>query len=188
LGGGPPSGPIGPGGPSFGGGGFPGGPAGLGGGGPEDGGGAPGFPGGGFPGAGGVGGAGGGGAVGPFGATQSSLARQQEVTWIYNRKAGKNQVSYEFLIGPDGNVIQIRATGYAGGLARTRKGVTLGSTYKQVVQLYGYPEEHQRVGNVLIASYKSRAHAQFQFLNQKGQTDPFDAGNKCIAITVATTE
>lgn len=156
------AGPGGPGGSGFAGG-FGGGPPGGFGG-----------PGGGF----GAGdGVGGGGAVGTFGQTTSTLARQQEVTWIYNRRVSNNIVSYEFLIGPSGNVIQIRALGYSGGSARTQRGVRLGSAYKDVVRLYGYPEEHAKVGPVLVASYRRRAHASFQFLNEK-----------VFSITIATVE
>lgn len=123
----------------------------------------------------------GGGAVAPGGNTQygntlSTLARNQEVTWIYDRPGG---TSYEFLIGPDGRVIQIKAIGYGnrGPNVRTAKGAGLGTPYVTVVQRYGYPEEHQQVGPILVASYRNRAHASFQFLN-----------NRCIAVTIASTE
>ncbi|GAB4463244.1 MAG: hypothetical protein OHK0029_31580 [Armatimonadaceae bacterium] len=142
---------------------------------------------GGFPGGGG-GFGGPGGGIGQFGQTISTLARQQEVTWIYNRKIGDNLVSYEFLIGPDGNVVQIRVSGYSGGRATTRRGVTLGDTYKEVVQKYGYPEEHYQVGRVLVASYRNKAHVQFQFLNEQPNANPMSAGNKVVAITIATVE
>ena len=154
--------------------------------------GGPGFPGG-FPGAPGgpgfPGGPGGGPGMGmgPFGQTTSSMARQQEVTWIYNRKAGKEVVSYEFLIGPSGQVIQIRALGYTGPV-RTARGVKLGSDYRDVVRLYGYPEGHMKPGNILVADYKNKAHVQFQFQNQRGQGDPLKGGYKVIAITIAAIE
>jgi hypothetical protein len=130
----------------------------------------------------------GGGGVGQFGQTISTLARQQEVTWIYNRKIGNNMVSYEFLIGPGGNVTQIRVSGYSGGNSKTRRGATLGSTYKQIVALYGYPEEHYQVGRILVASYRKKHHVQFQLMNERGQANPMAAGNKVVAITIATVE
>lgn len=183
-------------------GGFGGPPPGIGGpppgfGGPPPGFGGPGGPGGpgfppgdeiGFPGAPGAGAGAAGPTVGPFGQTQSNVARQQEVTWVYNRKVNNNLVTYEFLIGPSGQVIQIRVTGYRGGLARTRRGVVLGSTYKDVVRSYGYPEEHIVVGRTLVASYKNKAHVTFQFMNERGQANPMDDGNKVISITIATVE
>ena len=68
------------------------------------------------------------------------------------------------------------------------KAIVLGSTYKDVVRVYGYPEEHQQVGDVLIASYKNREHVSFQFLTQHGAVDPYSSGYKVVAITIATVE
>ncbi|MES2463392.1 MAG: hypothetical protein V4671_22695 [Armatimonadota bacterium] len=174
-------------------GGFPGAPGGFG---------APGggFPGGdesgrgGFPGGGGLGSGAGGPAVGAFGQTQSTFARQQEVTWIYNRKftdkkGAQQLVSYEFLIGPSGIVSQIRVTGYTGGNTKTSKGIGLGSTYRDVVRVYGYPEEHAVYGTTLVASYRNRAHISFQFLNDRViKNNVINPGNKVIGITIATVE
>ena len=83
---------------------------------------------GGFGGSGGM--MGGGPGVGPFGQSTSTTARQQEVTWIYNRKfkdvkGNTNVVSYEFLIGPGGRVSQIRVPGYYSKGTRTQRGVVL---------------------------------------------------------------
>ena len=188
--GGPPTGFGGPP-PGFGGGGPPAGfggpPPGFGGGGEEDGGrgGAPG----GFGGAPGFGSAGGGGAVGAFGRTTSTLTPQQETTWVYNRRAGKDVISYEFLIGQGGAVTQIRTIGYAGGNIKTNKGVQLGTTYKEVVLRYGVPEQQFRLGRTLIAQYRNKYHAQFQFLNQRSQQEnPFSEGNKVISMTIASVE
>ena len=133
-------------------------------------------------------GGGAGAGTGAFGNTVSTLARQQEVTWIYNRKVNNNLVSYEFLIGPNGDVSQIRVTGYSGAGVRTKRGVGLGSTYKDVVRIYGFPEDHGQVGRVLVASYRKTAHIQFQFLSTPGQANPLMAGNKVIGITIATVE
>jgi hypothetical protein len=136
---------------------------------------------------------GGGPGVGPFGQTTSTAARQQEVTWIYNRKfkdvrGNTNVVSYEFLIGPGGRVSQIRVLGYYSKGTRTQRGVVLGSTYKDLVRMYGYPEEHVVNNGVLIASYKNRAHANFQLIQSKPGADPSLQNYKIIAITIASVE
>lgn len=128
------------------------------------------------------------GSIGPFGQNVSTLARQQEVTWIYNRKVNNNLVTYNFLIGANGNVVQIMVTGYKGGNSRTKRNIALGSTYKDVVALYGYPESQSIVGRTLVASYRTRAHVEFQFLPETPQSNPLATGNKCIAITIATVE
>jgi hypothetical protein len=129
-----------------------------------------------------------GGAVGSFGQVISTLAPEQEVTWVYYRKVNNNQIAYEFLIGPNGNVSQIRVSGYKGGNATTNRKIVLGSTYQDVVRAYGYPEEHYQVGNILVCSYRKNAHVQFQFLNERGLANPQQGGNKVIAITIATVE
>jgi hypothetical protein len=76
-------------------------------------------------------------------------------------------------------VIQIKVIGYGGkGVpVRTSRGIGLGSSYAQVQQKYGYPEEFQQVGPILVASYRNRAHASFQFLN-----------GRVIAMTIASIE
>lgn len=134
-----------------------------------------------------------GGGVGPFGRNTSTTARQQEVTWIYNRKfkdvkGNTNVVSYEFLIGPGGRVSQIRVLGYYSKGTRTQRGVVLGSSYKDLVRLYGYPEEHILANGVLITSYKNKAHAQFQLIQSKPGADPSLQNYKIIAITIASVE
>lgn len=138
-----------------------------------------------------------GGGNGSFsGAPSSLLATGREVTWIYNRnvttKDGSSTsslISYQFFIGADGRVMQIRALGYGSGggasgdgssggaRVKTARGITLGATRSQVVQKYGSPELEQQAGPLRIASYTKRARVSFQFLR-----------NKVIAITVAAIE
>ena len=156
-----------------------------GGGSPFGGGGSP-FGGGGAPFGGGGRGASGG--VSQFGQTVSPVTLQQEVTWIYYKKFNNNQVAYEFLIGANGQVSQIRVSGYGGGNIVTKRGIGLGSTYRQVIRSYGYPEDHTQVGRILVTSYRNKAHVSFQMLNERTATDPLSSGNKVIAITIATVE
>jgi hypothetical protein len=61
------------------------------------------------------------------------------VKWVYARPNGG---SLEFWINEDGRVAQIAATGRTGN-AITSKGARLGSSYSQVLKLYGAPETHQ---------------------------------------------
>ncbi len=138
---------------------------------PELGGGGPGL-GGGLPGAPGSNG-------GPGGLTQNGAGGAQadpsagESTWIYDRPGGSD---LEFTFSSDGRVVQIRATGYQGSV-RTAKGVGLGAKYGAVMGKYGYPETQEQTGGVLTARYTERAHAAFQFYNQR-----------VVAIIVAAVE
>jgi hypothetical protein len=55
---------------------------------------------------------------------------------------------------------------------RTSRGIALGSTYADVVEKYGYPEDHSLTGQsggepVLTASYMNREHVAFRFVDDK---------------------
>ena len=141
-----------------------------------------------------------GGAVGSFGRTQSSVARQQEVTWVYNRttKDAKGQttaISYEFLINPGGAISQIRCLGYHSPIKpstqtpsiTTQKGIRLGSSYVEILRAYGQPDSYEKAGNILVLSYPKK-HVQFQLINQKEQAEPTKAAYRVIAMTIATVE
>lgn len=150
-----------------------------------------------------MGGMGGGdtsGGVGAFGRTQSSVARQQEVTWVYNRttKDAKGQttaISYEFLINPGGSISQIRCLGYHSPIKpttqtpsiTTQKGIRLGSSYVEILRAYGQPDSYEKSGNILVLSYPKK-HVQFQLINQKEQAEPTKAAYRVIAMTIATVE
>jgi hypothetical protein len=82
------------------------------------------------------------GAGGGYGGDPSAAGGGQQgnaVKWVYARPNGG---SLEFWINEDGRVAQIAATGRT-GTATTSKGVRLGSTYSQVLKLYGAPETHR---------------------------------------------
>ena len=141
-----------------------------------------------------------GGAVGAFGRTQSSVARQQEVTWVYNRttkdvKGQTTAISYEFLINPGGSISQIRCLGYHSPIKpstqtpsiTTQKGIRLGSSYVEILRAYGQPDSYEKSGNILVLSYPKK-HVQFQLINQKEQAEPSKAAYRVIAMTIATVE
>lgn len=86
-----------------------------------------------------------------------------EVTWVYDRPGG---LGLEFTMSSDGRVIQIRATGSKGSV-RTAKGIGLGDGYGKVIGKYGYPELQDQQGVILNAHYEEKAHATFQFYNQR---------------------
>ena len=89
-------------------------------------------------------------------------------------------VTYEFVLSPNGRVLSIQVVGYHANV-RTSRGITLGSTYAQVVQKYGYPESQAltqtSTADVLTTSYMSRSHVAFRFVH-----------NKVVAIIVSAAE
>lgn len=159
-----------------GGGGYPGGGGGY------PGGGGGGYPGGGggYPGGGGGGYPGGGSGIpalppaGGFGDGGGSAASQgpeyaNAVLWIYKRPGN---IRLEFLINEDGRVAQISAAAPTDkplktvppGI-RTAHGVTLGSTYGQVLAAYGNPERYRMLpgGRFHEVYYTKNNHAAFTF-------------------------
>lgn len=109
---------------------------------------------------------------GSQGGTQAlSKPSAPEVTWIY--RFPKNR-TLEFVINPDGVVIQIAAYGVEWPGLATSKGIKLGSTYRDVILKYGYPESHQRTGLQMVTKYVERNRVAFTFI-----------GRTVVGITIA---
>ena len=145
-------------------------------------GGAPGGYPGGYPGGSGFGSTGGGipslppaeggagfGAAGTGQQAQTGPEYSNAVLWIYKRPGG---LRLEFLINEDGRVAQISAAAPTDkplknvpANARTSRGVTLGSTYTQVVGAYGNPERYRMLpgGRFHEVYYTKNHHAAFTF-------------------------
>jgi hypothetical protein len=98
-------------------------------------------------------------------------ATAPEVTWVYQFP---NNRTLDFVISPDGRVVEIRAFGVEWPSIRTSKGITLGQTYKDVILKYGFPEQHERSGAQLIAKYPEKHRALFTFV-----------GKTLVGITIA---
>lgn len=88
---------------------------------------------------------------GPGGGTDSQVRVETETLYRYQVKGGYN---YLFLANKDGRVIQISAYGLKPNPnIRTKRGITLGDSYKKVVKAYGYPSEHEYAGLVYAVRY-----------------------------------
>jgi len=97
-----------------------------------------------------MGGGGGGGMPGP-GGTENQFGVETETLYRYQVKGG---YTYVFLANKDGRVIQTTAYGLKPSPnIRTKRGITLGDTYKKVVKAYGYPTEHEYSGLVYALRY-----------------------------------
>ena len=163
-------------------GGYPGAPGGY----PGAPGGYPGGAGGGYPGSPGLPtlpGAGGGypGAPGGQQGAGQSPEFSSAIMWIYK----KGRVRMDFLMNEDGRVAQISCSAPLGTrypYAKTRKGITLGSTYASVIQKYGFPEKTRILPGYNYrfteAYYTKGYHAAFTFDNHQ-------AKNQVVRITVA---
>lgn len=103
---------------------------------------------------------------------QQQSVVEEEVTWTYDLSDG---TTLEFIISETGRIIQVTVGGdrpYTG--SRTSKGIKLGSSYKDVLFKYGYPEGHSYFGRFLRASYADKHRVVFTFL-----------GKKLVGITIA---
>jgi hypothetical protein len=144
--GGPPPGFGGPGGPPSGFGG-PGGPSGQ--------------PGSGF------------GAPGRTGGIPAAGGSADNVTftrWIYNR----NNSKYAFVVDRNSRVVQIEAVGLSNPKVKTRRGITFGSNFSQIVKAYrgNNPDGYDISGNNLTMRYLVRQKVAYR-LSRLGQNKPF---------------
>lgn len=91
----------------------------------------------------------------------------QEVTWKY--KFPKNK-TLEFIINPDGRIMQIAAFGTDWPTLKTSKGIALGvSTYKDLLGKYGFPEGQDVSGNNLVMRYVNKHRVIFTLLGMPGK-------------------
>ena len=97
------------------------------------------------------------------GAPTVTKKRAPELTWIYRFPKNK---TLEFIVSPDGRVMQIAAYAAEWPNVRTSKGITFGSTYKDLLAKYGFPESHQQVNIQLIARYSDKQRAIFVMVAQ----------------------
>ncbi len=109
----------------------------------------------------------------PGAGTPSEQRIEMETVYIYRGKGGS---TYTFVVNKDGRVVQISAYGYKSDpKVHTARGITLGDPYSKVVKAYGYPQEHQYYGDVILARY-----------NKLGVAFQMDTKtNKVMAIIVA---
>lgn len=95
---------------------------------------------------------------------QQSQGGGREVTWIY--RFDKNK-SLEFIIDPEGRVLQIAAFGVEWPSMKTAKGITLGASYKQIILTYGFPESHERSGIEMVLKYANSDRVAFTLVGQQ---------------------
>jgi hypothetical protein len=107
------------------------------------------------------------------GSTTSGNPAPGEVLYVYNRP---NNTTVDFLLSPDGRVIQITVLGYKGNVL-TERGVGLGTNYGKIVARYGYPEGQDNNGTALTMTYLAHNHVSFTLKNEK-----------VVGITVAAIE
>ena len=114
---------------------------------------------GGAPGQGGRGGGGGGG-----GTTETA----DYVRWIYTKSGSK----FGFVLDKFNRVIQIEAVGLQNQRVKTRRGISFGSSFSQVIKAYGpsaAPDGYDITGNTVVVKFLTRQRVAFRMskLNPK---------------------
>lgn len=107
-----------------------------------------------------------------FGVPQATQMSGREITWIYRFEKNKE---LDFLLDPQGRVLQIAAYGVEWKGMKTSKGIGLGKTYKEVILTYGFPESHEQqpLGGMVL-KYANSDRVAFTLV-----------GNQVVGITIA---
>jgi hypothetical protein len=87
--------------------------------------------------------------------------------WVYDRNGAK----YSFILDKFNRVVQCEAIGITPGKARTRRGITFGSTFAQIIKKYGAPDGYEMSGDSIVVRYLSKAKCAFR-LNKLGENKP----------------
>jgi hypothetical protein len=113
------------------------------------------------------GGGGGGAAGGGGGSTMGNGDRVVFTRWVYNRNASK----YGFIMDKYNHVVQCEAVGIQSGKARTRRGITFGSSFASIIKKYGAPDGYEMAGDNIVVRYLSKAKCAFR-LSRLGENKP----------------
>jgi len=118
---------------------------------------------------------GGGGGMGPakggMGGGSASGGESDRILytrWVYNRNATK----FGFIVDQWDHVVQCEAIGIEPGKARTRRGITFGSTFAQVIKKYQAPDGYEINGDSIVLRYLSHDKVAFR-LNRLGENKPY---------------
>jgi hypothetical protein len=108
-----------------------------------------------------------GGAPGGSLGGSTTSTRTVFTRWVYRRPTGQ----YSFIFDKFNHVVQIEAVGLSDGKVRTARGVTLGASFKTIVEKYGAPDAYEIAGSSLVVRYLVRHKVAFR-LNRLGQDKP----------------
>ena len=113
----------------------------------------------------GISGAGGPMTQGAMPSTQTETVSADKVLWIYRLKGGVTlRVT---MLQSKGRVVEVTVSGTSWAKARTSKGITLGSSYTDILNAYGFPEEQSGSGDILFCRYDESYHVVFGLRNKK---------------------
>jgi hypothetical protein len=103
-------------------------------------------------------GMGGPGAPGVPGAPAAEAADVQLTRWIYRRGGSR----YSFVLNRWNQVVQIEAVGLRDPRVRTRRGITFGSTFGQVLNAHRTPDGYDIAGDSMLVRFILRDRVAFR--------------------------
>lgn len=93
--------------------------------------------------------------------TGSNSAAASAVTWVYYFPKGKKDRELRLTINSQGLVVEIEARAASWPGLRTSHGIALGSTYRDIIAKYGFPDSQEQQGNALLMKYREKHQLVF---------------------------
>ena len=91
----------------------------------------------------------------------------QFLRWVYKRPAAR----YSFIVDHYNRVVQIEVVGMGDPKVRTRRGVTFGYNFAQLLKIYGPPDSYEVGGEQMTMRYLDRNKIAFR-LNRMETNKP----------------
>lgn len=111
----------------------------------------------------GSGGGGGRGGAGGGGGGQGTKVIYTR--WVYKRGGTK----YGFVLDKFNRVVQIEAVGLSNGSVRTKRGITFGSSFGQIINKYNAPDGYEIAGDNIVVRYLVRDRVAFKLSRTKAE-------------------
>jgi len=126
-----------------------------------------------------------GGPMGPMGGAPAgggagfgnqATTRVVNTRWVYKR----NGTRLGFIIDKFNRIVQIEAIGLSNPAVRTKRGVTFGATFADIIKKYGAPDAYEIGGNTLVMRYLVKHKVAFR-LNRLGVDKPHQVTGIVVA-------
>lgn len=93
---------------------------------------------------------------------QSAVNAQQTITtWVYYFPKGKKDRQLRLTINQQGTVVEIEARAAEWKGLRTSRGISVGSTYRDIIAKYGFPDSQEQQGTSLLLKYRQKHQLVF---------------------------
>jgi len=97
------------------------------------------------------------------GASSGGGVQVQYTRWVYRRGGSR----YAFVLDNHNRVVQIEAIGLSDGRVKTKKGVTFGANFAQLIRKYQTPDGYEINGDTIIVRFLQREKVAFRLQRVK---------------------